>query len=142
MLDHPRSTEEYKEEVTKGSILYPIIATYAALFGFDDVYEWVQKIKSKYLDHCNFQIWYPDETSENHFYKYDDNHGGTLSHVGIDKTQAIFLEEIFKECDESEHFNQLSAVQYGISPMILTACRHYHFPIPLHFLIGFKKNAQ
>lgn len=142
LLDHPLSTEDYKEEVTKGSILYPMIATYAALLGFDDVYEWIQKIKSKFLEHSNFQIWYPDETSESHFYKYDDNHGGVLSHVGIDKTQDIFLEEIFKECELSEHFDQLSAVQYQIWPMILTACRHYHFPIPLHFLIGFRKNVQ
>lgn len=142
LLDHPRSTEEYKEEVTKGSILYPIIATYAALFGFDDVYEEIQKIKSKFLEHCNFQIWYPDETSERHFYKYGDNHGGTLSHIGVGQPQDIFLEEIFKECYESEHFNQLSAIQYQTWPIILTACRHYSFPIPLHFLSGFRADTN
>lgn len=138
LLEHPQGREDYREAVTKGSILYPLIATYAALFGFDDVYVRVQEIKSKFLEHCNFQIWYPDETSENHFYKFDENHGGTLSHVCVDKEQDVFLEEIFKECNESEHFNKLSAIQYQTWPIILTACRHYHFPIPLHFLIGFR----
>jgi hypothetical protein len=142
LLEHPQDRQDYREEVTKGSILYPTIATYAALFEFDDVYAKVQQIKSKFLEHCNFQIWYPDETSENHFYKFDENHGGTLSHVCVDKEQNIFLEEIFKECNESEHFNQLSAIQYQTWPIILTACRHYSFPIPLHFLSGFRVNTK
>lgn len=142
LLEHPQDRQDYREEVTKGSILYPTIATYAALFGFDDVYIKVQKIKSKFLEHCNFQIWYPDETSENHFYKFDENHGGTLSHVCVEKEQDVFLEEIFKECNEAKHFNQLSAIQYQTWPIILTACRHYSFPIPLHFLSGFRDNTK
>ncbi|EDN69740.1 conserved hypothetical protein [Beggiatoa sp. PS] len=143
LLEHPvQEIETYREDVTQGSILYPVISVFSALLEFNDVYEGVKNIKSEHLPHCNFQVWYPDETSEEHYYKNDALHGATLSHVGIDKEQKIFLYELFKECDESAHFNELSAVKYNHWPIILLACRHYRLPIPPHFFSSLKQHPS
>lgn len=143
LLEHPINEKEgYKEKVTQGSVLYPFIAAFAALFEFDDVYSLIRKLKTEHLAHCNFQVWYPDETSENHYYINDQTHGTTLSHVPIDKDPIAFLDEIFKECTESIHFNGLSAVQYGIWPLILLASRHYRLPVPIHYLMNYRQKES
>jgi hypothetical protein len=126
----------YLESVTKGSILYPLISAYAAMFNFDDVFSIIQEIKNKYLEHCNFQVWYPDSTSESYFYKNNAIHGAVLSHVCIDKEKKVFLEEVFGECEKTNDCMSLSAIRFGYWPMLLLACRHYRLPVPFHFLKG------
>lgn len=135
LLDHPQKDEDgYKDRVTQASILYPYMATFSAIFGFDDVYAQIQELKKDQLSHCNFQFWYPDETSEEHYYIDNDIHGATLSHLPIDEGQNSFLDIIFKECGESKHFEELSAIQYRVWPLILMAARHYRLPVPVHYL--------
>lgn len=140
LLEHPQQkNENYQQKVTSGSILFPIIALFASLLGDIDLYKKVQSLKEKYLSHCNFQFWYPDETSEEHFYTNSDAHGATLSHVCIDRTSDEFISQAFTECDHSAEFNKLSAVEYGFWPLILVACRHYRIPVPLHLMKDFVK---
>jgi len=140
LLEHPiDDSQEYKQESTQGSILYPIIALFAALLDYDDVYQLVQKIKSKYLQHSNFQVWYPDETSEKHYYLHDENHGATLSDVCVEREKSLYLEEIFKECEHSKHYENLSAVIYQMDPILLIASRHYRMPVPINFFQGLRK---
>ncbi|MEI8704847.1 hypothetical protein [Pseudoalteromonas sp. B62] len=46
IIQHPKSSDKsYLEEVTQGSILFPIIAAYAAKNAFRDIYKKVQEIK-------------------------------------------------------------------------------------------------
>jgi hypothetical protein len=35
--------------------------------GFSEPYEIVKKIKEEFLPHCNFQVYFLDESSEDHF---------------------------------------------------------------------------
>ena len=135
LLEHPiRDREDYRKNVTNASVLYPTIAAFAALLEFDDIYSSVQKIKSEFLPHCDFQYWYPDATSEEHYYTNDALHGAAFLGVYIEKDHKEFLEDLFSECEESAHFHELSAIKYGHCPLLLLASRHYRLPIPLHFL--------
>lgn len=102
--------------------------------GFDDIYNEIQKFKAEHLKHCSFQLWYPDKSSEENFYTNKGQHGATLTHLHIDKSKEEFLGQIFKECDELSHLKEMSVVKYGMWPVILIGCRHYRFPIPIHFL--------
>ncbi len=143
LLEHPvRNRENYQKNVTNASVLYPTIAVFAALLGFDDIYLGVQKIKSEFLSHCDFQYWYPDTTSEEHYYKNDNLHGAAFLGVYVDKEPKSFLADVFNECEESAYFQELSAIKYGHWPLILLASRHYRLPIPLHFLKSFYNQAQ
>lgn len=92
LIEHPlEKTEEYRKENTKGSILYPYIAFFAAHLGFDDIYKIVQDFKKEKLQHCTFQLWYPDEISEEFFYTNKDKHGSALINVFVDRNKECFL---------------------------------------------------
>ncbi len=135
LIEHPmRDSETYLEEVTTGSILYPLIATVSAIYNFDDIYDLVRQVKNNYLKHCNFQAWYPDSTTEEHFYTDSDLHGATLSDLDVNKGKKDFLKDIFRDCDAAAHFDDLSGVVYQSKPfpIILMACRHYRVPVPMH----------
>jgi len=143
LIEHPIERDDsYQKEVTAGSILYPYISLVSALFGFDDIYKDTQDFKKESLQHCNFQFWYADETSEENFYTNNNLHGATLSDVGVDKPQKEFLDEIFKECSETTNFNELSAVKYRIWPIIILACRHFRVPLPVDFFKDYYEIQQ
>jgi hypothetical protein len=133
LLEHPWDDEGYYQEVTNGSILFPMIALWAALLDEKDIYTQVQVIKDKYLSHCNFQLWYPDENSEECFYDDHDSHGAVLSNVCIERTMDEYLKQIFNECKQATYFNELSALKSGFWPLIAMGCRHYRLPVPVHF---------
>lgn len=143
LLDHPEEkTQEYRENVTRGSILYPMMAFWAALFGFDELYSDVAYFKEHNAPHCNFQFWYPDDTSEEHFYTNTDSHGATMSPLPIERPAQEFLEQIFGECDHSPQCRQLSAIRMGFWPIILVACRHYRLPLPIHLFENLRQSDK
>ena len=133
LLEHPQNNEDYFKNVAAGSILFPMIAFWAAFLKEEELYKQVQSLKENYLPHCNFQLWYPTEDSEQHFYKNSEVHGAVLSNVYIKSTMDSLLKQIFSECEKTADFKELSAVKMGLYPIILIACRHYRLPIPLHF---------
>lgn len=143
LLEHPNSDDAgYKEKVTQGSILYPYIAIFAALFGLEELYAMVQKLREDHLPHCNFQVWYPDESSEENYYANLEMHGATLSHIAIEKEPTLFLRQVFDECDESSSFHELSATKYNFWPLTLIASRHYRLPVPVHYFLQFMKKRE
>jgi hypothetical protein len=142
LLTHPkRGDNEYRKNVTSGSVLYPLIGLWAALLDDDALYAKVASLKSDHLPHCNFQFWYPDDSSEHHFYTNNDSHGAVLSNACVDRSKEDLLAQVFGECDQTAHFKELSAVKFGWWPLIVVACRHYRLPLPPHLLEGFRKNA-
>jgi hypothetical protein len=142
LLEHPKSCDsDYRENATSASILYPVIALWAALLADDEIYEKVARMKQELLQYCTFQFWYPDDHSEAHFYTNSDAHGATLADLALDHSRQEFLAQIFGECDHSPHFTELSAVKFGWWPLIVVACRHYRLPLPLHLLDGLRKTA-
>lgn len=143
LLTHPKSGDnEYRESVTNGSILYPIIALWAALFDDAETYQKVALLKQEHLQHCNFQFWYPDDSSEEHFYSNSESHGAVLSDVCVDRQQEEFLAQVFGECDQSPYFKRLSAIEFGWWPLIAVACRHYRMPLPLQLIEGLRKKQS
>lgn len=130
----PNKSDDYFQEVTQGSILFPMLALWAGLLKNSKLYERIQILKERYLKHSNFQLWFPDETSEEHFYLNDDIHGTTLYEVCIERPIEEFLKQIQDECQYS-HFKNLSAIELGFDPLIIMACRHYRLPIPANLFI-------
>jgi hypothetical protein len=143
LLSHPKQgDDEYRKEVTRGSVLYPLIAVWAALVGDEETYRRVADLKSEHLEHCNFQLWYPDETSEQHFFTDSGSHGATLSDICIDRSREELLSQVFTECDNTPQFKELSAVKYGWWPLVVVACRHYRLPLPVHLWKALRKEPE
>lgn len=142
LLGHPRKQDEdYRKNVTSGSILYPLIALWAALLKDEQLYSEVAQVQ-QLMPHCTYQFWYPDEHSEDHFYQNSDVHGATLVNPILNTSAEAFLAQVFGECEQTRHFAELSAVQYDWWPLIIVACRHYRLPLPLHFLIGLREQDR
>lgn len=134
LVEHPRDkTQQYKESVTQGSILYPYLAIMATQFNFDDVYQSLAKIQKDFLPHCNFQVWFINASSEVNFYNNNAQHGSILSPIDIQQDKQELLDKVFSLCEKRQYFNELSAIKFGLYPIILTACRHYRVPIAPEF---------
>lgn len=140
LLEHPdKGNAEYRRNATAGSVLYPMIALWAALFDADDLYEQIQTFKAKDLEHCNFQLWFPDGSSEEHLYTNSELHGASLSPVPVDLPKDQLLQYVFAECEATPHFDELSASRYGFWPVVAVACRHHRLPIPIQLFQVFRK---
>lgn len=138
LLDHPASSDdEYRERATAGSVLYPAIALISSLLGDQGAYEGAVRIKKDLLTHCTFQFWYLAADSEQNLYCDRETHGATLSELAIEGSMDAFLGQIFGECKHLRHFEDLSAIKYGWWPLLMIACRHYRYPVPLHFFQKF-----
>ena len=142
LLEHPRSRDEdYRKNSTSGSILYPLIALWAALLKDEQLYSEVGQVQAL-MPHCTYQFWYPDEHSEDHFYQDSNEHGATLVNPALNTSAETFLAQVFGECEQTRHFAELSAVKYRWWSLIIVACRHYRLPLPLHLLIGLREQEQ
>ncbi|MGB5233808.1 MAG: hypothetical protein WBN85_01330 [Candidatus Macondimonas sp.] len=142
LLEHPKSRDDdYRKNATSGSIFYPFIALWAALLQDNQLYSKVAQVQ-ELMPHCTYQLWYPDERSEDHLYKDSDAHGAMLANLSLNTSAHDYLAQVFGECEETKHFVDLSAVKYGWWPLIIVACRHYRLPLPLHLLIGLRGQDQ
>jgi len=142
LLAHPKpGDDEYRKNVTNGSILYPIIAVWAALLEDEAMYNKVSSLKREHLQHCNFQYWYPDDNTEKNFYTNSNLHGATLSHLCIDRPKEEFLDQLLGECHHSPHFKELSAFKFGWWPLIVVSCRHNRLPVPLELIEGLRRQG-
>lgn len=142
LLDHPkRQDNAYREEVTGGSILYPMMSLWASILGDVDLYENIKSFKKNNLEHCNFQLWYLDETSEQHFYLNAKDHGAALSGVGVHLSPEEFASQVFSECEVNPYYKTMSAIELNLWPLILMGCRHYRLPVPIDLLKDYKSDA-
>lgn len=140
LIEHPkRQDDEYRKEVTEGSILYPLMAVWAALLDDHEAYEEIAALKREVLSHCTFQYWFPDEATEAHLYTGGGSHGATLTNVCVDRPEADLLDQLFSECEAAPHFEELSAVKFGWWPLVVVACRHHRLPLPLHLLRSLRR---
>lgn len=137
LVEHPRGrSDDAFQEMTKASILIPTVALWARPLGLMDELEALSEMVSNDMTHCTMQLWSPDQTSEDHLYVNDANHGYSITDLPIDKDGAALFEIVDSAADRvAEHLNGLSAVKNGFWPIVLVACRHYRLPVPPSFWI-------
>lgn len=130
---HPiDDSESYRQNVTKGSILYPLLAFFSYVLKNDEMHITIRELIKKFIPKCTSQIWHPDADSETHFYKNSDIHGLCLTGISYENFDSAF-NQIKDNCKLDKDIIDLSAVKYDHFPIILTACRHYRLPVPYHF---------
>lgn len=127
-----RTDKSYMQKVTNGSILYPLLVVFSALYKLDSECQKLENIAKDKLTHTTLQYWYPNKYSEYNMYSNSDIHGSASTNFPMNGELA--LEHITKECKNSDAFKQMSAVSKGKAPLVLTACRCYRYPVPFHYL--------
>lgn len=131
LVDHPSErSDDYRQNATEGSILYPMLALWASARGYQTLFDELAAFKEKSLGHCTFQTWLPDEDSEDKLYLGSDNHGATLTGIPVTAGTQDTLEFVLEEVATNPHYDALSAVRLGHWPIVLTACRCHRLPIP------------
>ena len=136
LVAHPQQqTDDYRKEATAGSILIPILAAFLSALESHEALEKLVDLKAKELEHCTLQLWLPDNSSEENFYKGAADHGVALSDVPLSRTGNELVSLVKNACEQTEGYSALSAIVTGYWPIIVTACRHYRLPIPPHMWI-------
>ncbi|PXA93342.1 chemotaxis protein [Nostoc sp. 3335mG] len=131
LVDHPSErSDDYRTQSTEGSILYPMLATWSAARGEQELFDEIAKFNEDALAHCTFQAWFPDADSEDNLYLNRDSHGASLAGIPVTEGTRDALDFILAEAKTNKHYDQLTAVKLGHWPIVLTACRAYRLPVP------------
>lgn len=137
LIAHPKAqTDAYREEVTPGSVLIPLLLAWVAALGDKDSIDALVELKAGPLAHCTLQLWLPDELSEAHFYLNDAIHGAALADLPVTDNGQDLLKVLAEASKNATDFSNLSAIKSGYFPLVLTACRHYRLPVPPPFWIS------
>ena len=129
-------SDEAKKEATAGSVLYPSLAFYAALWECTDLYHGIRQYQTDHMGHCSFQLWMPNEQSEAYIWLNEDHHGTALNKIALPDNALDFKKAVIDECRISNSLQELSAWKFNLVPLVLTACRRYSVPIPPQFFLS------
>ena len=131
LVDHPSErTEEYRSANTEGSILFPMLALWAAARGKRELFDELAKFKAEALEHCTFQTWLPSEDSEANLYLGTDNHGAALTGIPVTTGTSDTLDFVLEEARTNTHYDELSAVKLGHWALVPMVCRGQRLPVP------------
>lgn len=130
LLSHPRErTDEYRKDKTAGSTIIPLLRLWETKLP-PKCPDRLAQFASEHLPHCNCQLWFPDEDSEDRLYTGEDRHGAMLNGVPVGEDLSEAWEALVDECNGHPHFQSLSAIDMQHWPIVLMACRHYRLPVP------------
>ncbi|HFQ4942273.1 TPA: hypothetical protein ACGUM0_004733 [Vibrio vulnificus] len=135
LLEHrnkDKTNSNYKNKATEASVLYPLLAVFCSLYKLDSVSQDLENFTKDRLIHSTLQYWYPNQSSEQYMYSNSSTHGSASTNFPMNGSAA--LEHIKQECINADSFKSMSAVTKGKAPLVLTACRCYRYPVPLHYL--------
>ncbi len=131
LIRHPLArTPEYREEATKGSILYPLLAMVAYGMRDHDTVQALSAFDTQFLAHCNLQTWVPNSRTEGKIWHGDRYQGASLGGLSIGDDGEALIGKLRAECSANVDFPALSAIKLNHWPVLLLACRHYRLPPP------------
>lgn len=143
LIYHPRNeSDEYFQEATCSSILYPVLACWLIRSGSDGALLNLTDCVSSQLSHCNQQLWLTDDETDEKIWIGETYHGKALTHLPIQKDGKSLIDRINKACAENHEFRKISAVSIGLWPLFVSACRHYRMPLPPQFWAMFSRPAN
>lgn len=144
LYHHPRNTEGYLEKATAGSILYPFMQLTSSIGGINDIYDTIETSRLHFLKKCTFQTWFPDDFSEANYFNNKEAHGKVLINSNFE-TETVHIDkyknQILAEIGTADYFKNLSAVEAGFYPLLLTASYHYRIPVPPQFFFEVKTES-
>ena len=135
LLMHPMQGDDYREKSTKASVLLPSLAVWAKLTEEKDALGRLCEFVSREMEHSSMQVWFPGDDSEAVLYtnQVGGRHGRALVGLKIGKGGTEPVDTIVEECGNNTAFEELSAVRWGLWPLVLMACRQFRLPIPPQF---------
>lgn len=144
ILEHPRNrTDEYFEEHTRASILYPVLLTWLTLLGDHDRRDRLVAALRERAPHMTNQAWVPDSLTDEVLWHGNRNHDLAVPGLPIEYSMGKVFEVFNEVTNKHPIAEHISAVRIGLTPLMFTACRHFRMPVPLHLWhAGFDKPSD
>ena len=133
LLDHPRSTDEYRLNATAASILLPTLAAWAAFTQDADTMSHLSEFAAGDYRHSTLQLLYPGPDTEAHLYTGGTLHGLNVNGFNIPDNCEEMISFVRVECLATSAFDSLSPRAHGLWPLLFLASRHHRVPIPPQF---------
>ena len=131
LAKHPERTEKYRKEATVGTVLIPILAIWAAIAGDAETLSRIKYFTDKHYSHSTLQLWFPGDDSEHFLYMGNETHGLCMSDFEILEKPDDMLDLVKRESNATTFYNDLSAIKFGMWPVVTLAALHHHrVPIP------------
>lgn len=130
LLDLERDAKE-KKELMDLSTLIPTMAEWLAILGLDEEYNDFAKVMSEVFDQTDFQLWFPDDDTEEHLYRTNAaaETGATLSSIQLSATADEARARMRKLLDAQDAFDRMTCNLEGFPHLGLIASRHYRTPV-------------
>jgi hypothetical protein len=121
-----------KEELMQMSTLLPILAHWHAVLDMPKSYQVFAEEVKKTFSETHLQIWYPDESTEDHLYRENAGRssGATLSPIDLPSSLERLKAQIQRLADERLEYEDLSCFEQGWPILSLIASRHFRTPVP------------
>jgi len=127
----PRTDDaEYLNRATQASTLIPVLAHWCAKLGRADLWGKLNELRVSTLPHATMQLWFPSSETDECLYDNHGPHGLALLSLDWEHGPEGYLDRINTECQATDCYANLSAIETGIMPLVLTACRHHRLPVP------------
>lgn len=134
MLSHPSSKDQsYRDEVCAGSILYPYIYLWISQISDENTVQEFSERLREFIPNCSHQAWFPDDDTDNLIWCGERFHGICLNDLSPQNKYDELAELLNHAIEKCPAISEISAIRLGLTPMFLTACKHYRLPIPPHF---------
>ncbi len=124
--------EKKRKKLMEVSTLIPTLAQWLAVFGLHDSYVFLLSYKPSFSDTC-LQLWYPDETTEEHLYMGPAQYKSGTTEAPIDLPDNIEeFEKRVAELVHTKYYIDISSMSFsssGIPILDLIASRHFRTPV-------------
>lgn len=131
LLVHPfKNDQQYRNEACAGSILYPYLFFWLLKEASNIQIDHFTDCLGGKIPNCTHQAWFPDKKTDQMIWRGEIDHGIAVDNLSprIGKEDFVKnLNDSIKHCREIEN---ISAIQRGLIPLFLCACRHYRMPVP------------
>ena len=133
LAGHPMDrSDEYFEEHTRGSVLYPLLVAWLDRLGLRESRDQLASCIEKDLQHTTQQIWVPDNDTDEMLWSGSTDHGVAIPSLPLCGDQLQYATLIDKIIVDHAAFNNLSTTRAKLWPILLMACRHFRLPVPPH----------
>jgi hypothetical protein len=141
--DFPISTDSYDDLVAMNvgeapprkklmelSTLLPTLAHWHAVLDLPEPYEAFRNAVTSIFSETDLQLWFPDESTEQHLYRENAGRTGVMLHsIQLPETLAELKALISRLHDKRREFESLSCFVQGWPILGLIASRHFRTPV-------------
>lgn len=137
VIVHPKDrSTKYFEEHTRAGILYTLVLAWLAMIGDQERAERLRGTLLEHAPHMTHQFWVPDGRTDDVFWNGNRDHGLSVPGLPLEDSLEAVFDLINRVMAEQPLHERVSAAQTNMLPILLTACRHYRMPIPVHVWRG------